>query len=92
MTRAQATAAIDLEAAYHNLELVRELAPKSRVMAVVKGDAYGHGAVEIARRLDQADAFAVARVSEAMALREAGIGQPICLLEGVMDKEEPCIR
>ena len=88
MSSRQATALIDLTAISHNFDRVKSHAPQSRVMAVIKADAYGHGAVRVARALRQADAFAVARVSEAVKLREAGIGQPICLLEGVNDREE----
>jgi len=54
-----------------------------RAAATIKANAYGHGAVECARALvAQADAFAVAFAQEAMALREAGITQPILVLEG----------
>ena len=88
MNSRQATAFIDLDAVALNLERVRASAPSSKVMAVVKADAYGHGAVPVAKALSGADAFGVARVSEAMKLREAGIGQPVCLLEGVLDREE----
>lgn len=62
-----------------------ELAPDSRHVAVVKANAYGHGLVEIARELNEADAFAVARLSEAHALRAGGIVKPIILLEGFFD-------
>jgi alanine racemase len=51
-------------------------------MAVVKANAYGHGLVQIARLLDEVDALAVARVSEGVHLREAGIGQRVVVLEG----------
>lgn len=88
MSSRQAHAHIDLDAIAHNFGLVTEKFPDSKVMAVIKADAYGHGAVKVAQKLKQADAFAVARVSEAVKLREAGVGQPICLLEGVMDAED----
>ena len=52
-------------------------------MAVVKADAYGHGAVRVASALADADGFAVARLDEALALRAAGIAKPVLLLEGV---------
>ena len=52
-------------------------------MAVIKANAYGHGLVQIARGLPDADSFAVARLSEAVELRRAGIEQSIVLLEGV---------
>jgi len=67
----------------HNLNVVRSTAPNSKVMAVVKANAYGHGIVPVAQALLGADAFGVARLKEALALRDAGIGQPIVLLEGV---------
>lgn len=73
---------IDLAAARSNLALVRRLAPHSRVMAVVKADAYGHGLVRMARAFAGADAFGVACVEEAMGLRDAGVAAPIVLLEG----------
>ena len=64
---------IDTGALRHNLEVIRRLAPKSRVMAVLKANAYGHGIISAARALDAADAFAVARLDEGLALRAAGI-------------------
>lgn len=88
MSTRQATAIIDLDAIRHNFDQARQRAPSSKVMAVVKADAYGHGACKVAEALGSADAFGVARVSEAVKLRESGIGRPICLLEGVNDPEE----
>ena len=57
-------------------------------MAVVKADAYGHGAAQVATALADADGFAVARLGEALALRAAGIVRPILLLEGVFSTDE----
>ncbi|MDV6317576.1 alanine racemase [Chromohalobacter sp. HP20-39] len=80
---------IDLGALRHNYRLACEQAPQSRAVAVLKADAYGHGSVECAHALaDIAPAFAVASLEEAVALRDAGIAQPIMLLEGVFDAEE----
>lgn len=79
---------IDCAALRHNLSVVRSTAPKSKVLAVVKANAYGHGIVPVAQALLAADAFGVARLKEAVALREAGIGQPIVLLEGVFSHAE----
>ncbi len=79
---------IDYAALRHNLNVVRSTAPGSRVMAVVKANAYGHGIVPVAQALLGADAFGVARLKEAVALREAGIGQTIVLLEGVFSHAE----
>jgi alanine racemase len=83
-----ASATIDIGALRHNLQTVRRLAPKSRVMAVIKANAYGHSLIIAARALETADALAVARVAEALTLREAGIKTPIVLLEGVFDREQ----
>ncbi len=74
---------IDLIALKHNLARVRHFAPNSKVMSVVKANAYGHGMVDIARALENSDAFCVARLSEALQLRDAGIQQAIVILEGV---------
>jgi alanine racemase len=79
---------IDTAALRHNLQVIRRLAPNSRVMAVIKANAYGHGLIAVARALEAADAFAVARVDEGLVLREAGIKAPILLLEGVFDREQ----
>ena len=82
------SATIDSAALRHNLGVVRRRAPLSRVMAVIKANAYGHGLVAVARALQGADSFAVARVDEGLALREAGITQTVVLLEGVFDREQ----
>lgn len=85
------TARIDLAAIRHNLGVVRQLAPRSRVMAAVKADAYGHGAVPVARALESAgvDMLAVACLEEAMTLRQGRILEtPIALLEGIISGEE----
>jgi alanine racemase len=68
----------------HNYRLAKQQAPQSRAWAVVKANAYGHGqwrAVEALR--GEADGFALLECENAVALREAGVTQPILLLEGV---------
>jgi alanine racemase len=75
-------AEIDLKALAFNLAKTREFAPNSKIMAVLKANAYGHGLVTIAQHLADADAFAVARIDEALALRAGGLTKPIVLLEG----------
>lgn len=83
------TATIDLAAIRHNLGVVRRTAPGTKVMAAIKADAYGHGAVPVARTLaEQADSLAVACLEEALLLREARIQAPIVLLEGILSAEE----
>ena len=75
-------AEISLDAIRHNLlETRKRLSPGVNVMAVIKANAYGHGAVPVARALeDLAEYFAVATVEEAIELREAGITHPILIL------------
>jgi alanine racemase len=87
VTRA-ARATVDSAALQHNLRAVRRHAPGAQVMAVIKANAYGHGLVGTARALRAADAFGVARIEEALALREAGLGNAIVLLEGVFDADQ----
>ena len=83
-----ARALIDLDALRHNYHLARQH-HGGRAFAVVKANAYGHGAILCARALSrEADGYAVAFLGEALALREAGIDAPILLLEGVFDAAE----
>lgn len=87
-----ATAVIDRQALRNNLKHIQELAPNSKVMAVVKANGYGHGLLEVARTLENADCFGVARISEALTLRAGGIVKPILLLEGFLfEKELPIL-
>ena len=83
-----ARALIDTEALRRNLKTVRQLAPNRKVMAVIKANAYGHGMITVGRALSGADALAVARVDEAMQLREAGLGQTVVILEGIFDIDQ----
>jgi alanine racemase len=82
------SATVDTVALAHNLGVVRRRAPRSRVMAVIKANGYGHGLISVARALASADALAVARVDEGLAVRAAGIDQRTVLLEGVFDAEQ----
>ena len=75
-------ALVDTAALRHNLGTIRAYAPRAKIMAVVKANAYGHGLVSTALALADADSFAVARLEEGMALRAAGVRAPIVLLEG----------
>ena len=77
-----AFARINLSNLKHNLAIVRNIASTSKVMAVVKADAYGHGMLEICKGLSDADAFSVAYINEALELRKHGIEQPILALQG----------
>ncbi|POD66537.1 alanine racemase [Pseudomonas syringae group genomosp. 3] len=83
-----ARALIDLQALRHNYRLARD-SSGGRALAVIKADAYGHGAVHVAQALEaQADGFAVACIEEALELRAAGIRAPILLLEGFFEADE----
>lgn len=83
-----ARAVIDLQALRHNYQLARDTA-NAKALAVIKADAYGHGAVSVAQALEsQADGFAVACIEEALELRQAGIRAPILLLEGFFEADE----
>ena len=79
---------IDASALRNNLAVVRRYAPHSRVLAAVKANAYGHGLVLAARALCAADAFGLARLDEALALRAEGITHPLVLLEGVVSGDD----
>jgi alanine racemase len=87
MTR-PSKALIDLAALRHNYLTAKNL-HGARALAVVKANAYGHGAVPCALALaDLADGFAVAFMAEALELRQAGIARPILVLEGCFDADE----
>jgi alanine racemase len=82
-------AVIDLKALRHNYLLAQALAPESNTLAVIKANAYGHGAIAVARALeDLVPAFAVACLDEALDLRATGITKPILLLDGFFSVEE----
>ena len=77
------TVHIDLAAISENIHTLRAPLAAHRFMAVVKADAYGHGAVRVAQHIEpMVDALAVAFTEEAVALREAGVSAPILILEG----------
>lgn len=76
------TATIDHAALRHNLGVVKKIVPHSRIWAVIKADAYGHGATEIANSLI-VDGLAVARLGEAKKLRRTEKCKPILILGGV---------
>ena len=79
---ARTWAEIDLDALAHNYRLLRGLAPEARFLGLVKANAYGHGAVPVAKKLERlgADMLAVACLDEAIELREAGVEIPILCL------------
>ena len=88
MTR-KTYAHINLSALQHNFDTLCAYAPNSQHMAVIKANAYGHGAIEVANALrSRVSLFAVAFIDEAKSLRAAGIKTPIVSLEGFFDRDE----
>lgn len=87
-----ATSLINRQALLTNYQTIKKLSPNSKVLAVLKANAYGHGLALIAKTLTAselpADAFGVARLDEALQLRAAGVVQPIVLLEGFFDNQD----
>jgi alanine racemase len=81
-------AIIDTQALHHNLSVVRARAKGARIIAVVKANAYGHGLASAALALQEADALAVARLEEGLALRAAGVTNRIVLLEGIFAESQ----
>ena len=80
---------IDLAAIQANCHIAQSLAADSKTIAVVKADAYGHGAVEVAKALEpQVEMLAVSCIDEALILRENGLSKAVLLLGGCFDKSE----
>ena len=78
-------AEISLAALKNNISVLRQSCSNSKIMAVVKSDAYGHGLVKIAQAMSSTvDALAVARIDEAIELRQQGVEQEIIILSGVI--------
>ena len=83
-----AIAHIRLDAFRHNYRVAKQ-SHGGKALAVIKANAYGHGAVHCAKAIEgEADGFAVASLEEALQLREAGIPEPILLLEGFFEAIE----
>ena len=84
-------AEIDLNALAHNYQVIRkQVGPDVKILAAVKANAYGHGAVECARRLEHegVDWFGVALPEEGIELRQAGITRPVLCLGGFWQGQE----
>ena len=77
------------EALQHNLNRAKQLAPNSKLLAVIKANAYGHGSADTAGILYEiADEFAVSCVPEAVVLRDSSIDKPIVILQGFQDDRD----
>lgn len=84
-----ATVKISSVALKHNIQKIKQLAPQSKILAVVKANAYGHGMEFVAKAVeDNVDGFGVARLEEALSLRSQGIIKPILLLEGFFAEKD----
>lgn len=81
-------AVISPDALRHNLGVVRRCAPRSGVFAVIKANAYGHGAARAARALDGADGIALLELDAAVRLRDGGYAKRLVLLEGLFAADE----
>lgn len=84
-------AIISLNNISHNIQQIKAIAPTSKILAVIKADAYGHGAVNVSKHLENnpnVNAFGVSRYNEAKKIFDAGIQKPILLMEGVIDAEQ----
>ncbi len=82
-------AQIDHNALIHNVKTIKAMVPDSHIAAVVKANAYGHGLLTVADTLQPyVGAFAVARLDEALSLRERGISRDIILLEGFFEDSD----
>ena len=79
---------ISLAAFGRNYAVARRHAPQSRVLAVVKANAYGHGLARVAAALPEADGFATLEIDGAVRLRESGFAREILLLEGFFERAE----
>lgn len=80
---------IDLAALRHNVAQIKQQAPHSKILAMVKANAYGHGAVEVSHALENyIDAFGVIFLKEAHNLFATGIKKPIVILSGFFDADE----
>lgn len=84
----QATVYIDSDALQYNFNRVKQLAPHSKIVSMVKSNAYGHGVKDCLAALDATDAFGVACLEEALEIRQLGYTQPITLIEGIFSEDE----
>lgn len=79
---------LNLDHLRHNYRVAKMMAVGAQVFAVLKSDAYGHGVLNIALGLPEADGFALLQMDDALTLRDAGFSQPILMMAGVNDVRE----
>jgi len=81
-------ATINHQALLSNLNHIKKIANNSKIMSVLKANAYGHSLLDVAKTLKASDGFAVLSINESIQLRENNFKQTVLLLEGFFDKEE----
>lgn len=81
-------ATVSQAALRHNFQQIRRCAPHSKIMAMVKANAYGHGLTTVAETLREADALGVASIEEALLVRKIGVQTDLVLMEGIFREEE----
>ena len=86
--RRSARVTIHPQALRHNLQQAKLAAPHSKALAVIKANAYGHGMLEVANILTDADGYAVSCIPEAQTLRESGTQHPILVLQGHQNQSD----
>ena len=74
---------INLSALTFNLQVVKKIAKNSKIMAVLKANAYGHGLVETVKAIKSVEGIAILTIEEAVKIRKAGFKNTILLLEGL---------
>jgi alanine racemase len=82
------TVELDLSALHHNVKRIRDIAPQSKILAMVKANAYGHGLIPIAQALTDVEGLGVSCSEEALYLRQAGLNHRIVLMEGLFSIDE----
>jgi alanine racemase len=94
VSSSRAWAETDLATVRHNVRELKRRAPGSRLMAVVKADAYGHGAVPVAKAALEAgaDSLAVVTVEEGKELREAGVSAPVLVFTDLLPQKLPLAK
>jgi alanine racemase len=84
----RAIATISRKALTHNLAVARALAPQSKMVAVIKADAYGHGLLPCAEALAAADLYGVTYIEEAEKLRAGGVSKDILVMQGLIERSD----
>ncbi|GIR40578.1 MAG: hypothetical protein CM15mP51_13580 [Porticoccaceae bacterium] len=80
---------VDRDAIKSNFDIAKSFSPNSKFVSVIKANAYGHGLKEVAQTLSKCtDAFGVACIEEALLIREAGIKNPVLLMEGFFQSKK----